>query len=159
MPGQQRADALTLIAIDHDKGDLGFAGPGHDIARAADDCGPAVLVDDGDQRDMIDEIDVHEERLFLLRKSALGYEEAALQRLCAGATDGGEHAGFIVRPQRADFDRPIVTQSLLRGIGGGRHYRSLRARPLPGEMTQMTFASLDLDQAWRRRLAGTLMLV
>src|SRR5690242_7188188 len=69
---QKSANALALTGVDHDKGDFGFAGLGHDIASAADDAALAVLADLRDERNMIDEIDVHEERLLLLREAALG---------------------------------------------------------------------------------------
>src|SRR6185437_2539979 len=105
MPRQQCTNALPLIGIDYDEGDLGFAGLGHDVASAADDGERTALLDFRDERDMIDKVDVHEEGLFLLRKSPSGHEEAAPQRLRVGTIDRCEHLGLVVGPQCADLDR------------------------------------------------------
>src|SRR5580704_4647970 len=57
MPCQHRANPLSLISIDHDKSDFSLAWFGHDVAAAADDL-MGIAVDRGDQRDLIDEVDM-----------------------------------------------------------------------------------------------------
>ena len=69
-----------------------------------------------DNRDMILEIDVHEEGALLVREVALHDEEAALQRLRAGPFDRSEHVGLILPPKRADFDLAAVAQKLACGV-------------------------------------------
>ncbi|KQO89528.1 hypothetical protein ACUXK4_004920 [Methylorubrum extorquens] len=44
VPHQRRANALSLILVDHSERHLGLVGLGHDIASAADDCASAILV-------------------------------------------------------------------------------------------------------------------
>ena len=56
-----------------------------------------------DNRDMIFEVDIHEEGALLLREVALHDEEAALQRLCAGPFDRSEHVGLILRAGARGF--------------------------------------------------------
>jgi hypothetical protein len=67
---------------------------------------------------MTDEVDIHKERLLLLRKGALIDKKATLQRSGCHAIDGGKHAGLIVPPKRADFDGASVAKVLSDGIVG-----------------------------------------
>ena len=76
---------------------------------------------------MLDEIDVHEEGDLALRKAALGDEEAALQRLGAGAADGCQHVFLVDRMQRADFNVAAIPQLFgSRVVFRGRHRVSSR---------------------------------
>jgi len=109
---QQCAEALSLIIVDHDKGDLGFSGFGDDVPSAADDDVTPVLPGKRDQGDVIGKVDIHEVGDFLLREAAFDHEEAALQRLRTGAADRRQHVILVVRPQRTDLDVTAVTQAL-----------------------------------------------
>ena len=48
---QQRANSLSLIVVDHDKGDLRLAGFGDDITPATDDDLASILVGECDKRE------------------------------------------------------------------------------------------------------------
>ena len=113
---QQRADALALIVIDDDKGDLGLAGVGDDVTPPADDDATSVLFGEHDERDVIYEVDVHEEGDLLLREATLHHEETAVQRLHAGTSDGCKHVILVVWPKCADFDRAAVAQAFGNGV-------------------------------------------
>src|SRR5579864_9207814 len=54
---------------------------------------------------------------------ALRREEAPLQRLGADTIDRRQHVGLVIRPQRADFDRPPIVKVLPGGISGWVHRR------------------------------------
>lgn len=79
MTQERRSDALSLILVNHDKGQFGPALLRDDIASSSRDHGPAVLVDLRDQSYVIVKIDVHKERKLLLGEPALGHEKAALE--------------------------------------------------------------------------------
>src|SRR5882724_4035023 len=84
---QDRADAAALPGIDDDKCHLGSSRLEDNVpAAAADDLASGFFCE-RDNRDMIFEIDVHEEGAFLVRKVALHDKEATLQRLLDGLTD------------------------------------------------------------------------
>src|SRR6478736_4855560 len=121
MSRQDQSDSLSLICVDDHECYFGLARFDDDIAATADNRGPAVLIDFGDERDVIDEVDLHEEFFFRIRKSALGHEEAEPPRVNASAIDGQQHVGLVLRTQRTDFDRSSVTELLTSGIGGCRH--------------------------------------
>jgi hypothetical protein len=59
---QHRSDPLAWIGIDHHEGNFGFTGLGHDVASAADDHAPAAFVDCRNQRNVVDEVDIQEEK-------------------------------------------------------------------------------------------------
>ena len=111
---QRRADALSLVGIVHGEGDLGLAGRPHDVAAPADDHRLAVLFQHRDQGDVAHEIDIEIEVDLLVREAAFEGEEAPVEGLIAGAADGGEQPGPVLRPEGADFDRASVAQ----GLGG-----------------------------------------
>jgi hypothetical protein len=113
MPHENRPEPPGLIGIDDDESDLGLTGPDNNIASTADDDGVSVFVDFCDEGDMIFEIDVQEESHLALRKAFLRDEEASLQRLGAGSSDGGEHPGPVIGTERADFDRTMLAWSVV----------------------------------------------
>src|SRR5262245_32362269 len=78
MTRQQRADPLTLIVVDYDKGDLGLAGLGDDAASATDDDLVSVFLGQRDQGGVIGKIDIHEEGDLPLRETALDRKETSL---------------------------------------------------------------------------------
>ncbi len=105
-----RSQALALIAVDDDESDLRSAGFNYNIAPATHDGRAAIFVSKCDQRDMIAEVDLHEEVDFLLREAALHREKAPLQRLGACALDCGEHVVLVVRPKRPDFNLASIAK-------------------------------------------------
>src|SRR6202043_2432025 len=122
MAHQDRADATSLPGVDDDKRHLGSSQLEDDIPAASDDGLAVGFICQRDDRDMIFEIDVHEEGALLVRKVALHDKETALQRLCAGLSDRSEHISLILRPKSADFDWTGVAEKLACGIVGGlRH--------------------------------------
>jgi hypothetical protein len=68
MAHQSRADALSLIVINHCESDLGSFRPHDDVTSAADDESSSGVFRNGDQSYVVDEINVEEERLLALRK-------------------------------------------------------------------------------------------
>src|SRR5439155_20200313 len=150
---QQRAYALPLIIVDHDKGDLGLAGLDDDVASAADDALAPILLGERDQGHMIGEVDIHKEGDFFLREAALERKETSSQRLRACTADRGEHVVLVVGPQRADFDIAAVAHAPGRGVVGwcGHRYSSRSSRKNDDPR-----ARLDLNQA--RRAAATTLL-
>src|SRR5580704_12824746 len=65
---------------------------------------------------------------FLRAEMAFCTEEASINGLAAGATDGGHQAPLIVRSQRADFDRAPIREGLDHRIFG-RVQRTLSVPP------------------------------
>ena len=112
MTHQDRADATSLPGIDDDKRHLGAPRLEDDVPAASDDDLAAGFLRERDNRDMILEIDVHEEGALLVREVALHDEEATLQRLRAGLSDRSEHVGLILSPKSADFDLAAVAEKL-----------------------------------------------
>jgi hypothetical protein len=118
---QGRPYPLTLMLIDNRERKLSPAGLHDDVSSAADDRTSAVLVDKRNQSDMFDEVDVQKECDLLLAEVPLGGEETTEQRLRAGAADRSDDLVVVLRPQRADLQRPPVVQRLHCGIFGGLH--------------------------------------
>src|SRR5262245_54164333 len=90
------AETLALILVDHGESHLRLPGLNDDVTCAAHDHGLAALVNDCNQRDVIDEIDMQEKLDFRLGKVALHRKEAPVKRLRAAARDGCDQAGPIV---------------------------------------------------------------
>src|SRR6266849_7409616 len=128
MTHQDRADAASLPGIDDDKRHLGPSRLEDNVPAAADDDLAAGFLCERDNRDMIFEIDVHEEGAFLVREVALHDEEAALQRLRAGLTDRREHVSLILPPKSADFDLATVAEKLACSVGDGLRHLALMCR-------------------------------
>jgi hypothetical protein len=103
-------DALALVRVDDHKGDLGPAGFDDNVASAADNDRPAVLIDQRNQCDMVVEVDIHEESDLLRGEATLHGEETSLQRLHSGAADRGEHVVLVIGSKRADFDLASVAE-------------------------------------------------
>src|SRR5882757_95233 len=112
MTHQDRADTAPLPGIDDDKRHLGASRLEDNVPAAADDDLAAGFLCDRDDRDMIFEIDVHEEDAFTVREVALGDEEATLQRLRAGRLDRSEHVSLILPPKSTDFDLAAFAEEL-----------------------------------------------
>ena len=92
---------------------------------------------------MIYEIDVQKEFDFFFREVAFCTEETPIQRLRAGAFDGVEKVGAVVRSERADFDLASVAQHLDRRIFGcGQH---LRTPPTDWPSLQCSMARMTLN--------------
>jgi hypothetical protein len=64
MAHESRSDTLPLIRVDHDEGDFGAASLDNDVASTSDYRRPPIFTDLCDERDMIVEIDIHEESEF-----------------------------------------------------------------------------------------------
>jgi len=103
MTHQDRAEAAALPGIDDNERHFGSSRLEDYVPATPDDDLVAGLVCERDNRDMIFEIDVHEEGTLVVREVALHDEEATVQRLRAGLSDRGEHVSFIFAPERADF--------------------------------------------------------
>src|ERR1700726_4602515 len=125
MAHQDRADATSLPGVDDDKRHLGSSRLEDDIPAASDDGLAVGFICQRDDRDMILEIDVHEEGALLVREVVLHDEETALHRLWACLSDLSEHVGLILLPKSADFDWTAVAKKLECGVVGGlRHWAS-----------------------------------
>src|SRR5438552_1830658 len=79
MAHQDRANAASLPGIDDDKRHLGPSRLEDNVAAAPGDDLAAGFLRERDNRDMILEIDVHEEGALLVREVTLHDEEATLQ--------------------------------------------------------------------------------
>src|SRR5262245_22208938 len=101
---QGRANALSLVLIDHCEGHFGRSGPHHHITPAADNRRSSGLFDQRDQRDMVDEIYIHEERYFTFRKAALRYEEPTVESTGTRARYGRGQIRAIIRRERANLE-------------------------------------------------------
>ena len=110
MTHKNRADSLALVFVDYGKRDLGLPGFGNNVAPTADDCRPTVLLDYGDQGDVIYKVDIEEERGFLLGEMPLGAEEAPIEGLSAYAADSGQHGGAIFGSERTNFHAFVAAQ-------------------------------------------------
>src|SRR4051794_10750086 len=60
MTHQQRTNALSLVIVDDDKGDLGLAGFGDNVTSTPDDNLASILVGKCYQSDVIGKVDIHE---------------------------------------------------------------------------------------------------
>src|SRR4030095_8222452 len=107
---------LALVLVDHCESYLGFPGLQDDVATTADDHGAAVFFAHGDQGHVIDEVDLREERDFLLGKVTSYTEEATIERLGAAAADGRNELGPVVRSKRTGFDPASIAQQINRGV-------------------------------------------
>src|SRR5437879_548486 len=116
MTHQDRPDTAALPCIDDDKCHLGPPRLESNVPAAADDDLAVGFICKRDDRDMVFEIDVHEEGTLLIREVALHDEEASLQRLCAGLSDRSEHIRLVLPPERADFDLAAVAEKLARSV-------------------------------------------
>jgi hypothetical protein len=105
---QDWADTASLPGIDDHEGHLGSSGLEDNVSATSDDYRSACFLGERDERDMILEINIHEEGTLLLREAALHDEKATLEGLCAGSSDRSEHVGFILRSKRSDFDLAAV---------------------------------------------------
>src|SRR4051794_16379784 len=65
---------------------------------------------------MIDEINVHEERSFLICEAAFQTKETAVKRPVACAIDSCDQIGVVVRSKSTDFYPASIAQRLYRGI-------------------------------------------
>ena len=118
MAHQHRADPARLPGIDHHEGHLGPPGREDDISAAADDDLAAGLLGEYRQRHVVAEVDVQKERTLLVGEMALHHEEPALQRLGAGLLQRRQHVGFVIRPERSNFDRPTVARMFVGDVVG-----------------------------------------
>ena len=126
MMHEGRAETLPLIPIDHGESDLGLSRLYDNVTCAARDHGPTALVHDGDQCDVIDEVDVQEKLNFRLRKVSFYRKEATVKGLRAAAGNGRDEVGPVVRSKRADFDPASIAQRLeCRIVGRFHHDRQL----------------------------------
>src|SRR5215831_8394378 len=100
---QKTADALSLIRVYYKKGELGLAVLDEHIAPAADDYRPPVFGKQCHQRDMLLEIDIHEERGFRVRKAPFDGEKPPLQRCAAGPPDRRQHVLAVIPVQGTDL--------------------------------------------------------
>jgi hypothetical protein len=125
---QDGADASSLPGINDDERHLGPPQLEDDVSPTSDNYLPAGLLCQRHQRDMIAEVDVHEESALLIREMALHREEAALQRFRAGLCLSSEHRGLVLRPKGPDFDRAAVTEAFQRAVVGSVRHGAL----LPG---------------------------
>ena len=109
---QRSTESLPLVGIYYNESYLGRLGLHHDITSAADDRKAVAFVHHRYQSDMIYEVDIQEERDFLLRKAALCPEETTKKGLRTGPLDGCKELIPVLRSQRPDFDlRPSRSTS------------------------------------------------
>ena len=115
---QRRTDALPLVLVNDDEGELGEPRLRDDVATAADDHLLAFFFAHRDQSYMVDEVDIQKKFDLLLRELTLWHEEAARQGLSAGAVYRRQHIGPIIRPKGANFDATPIAQGLDGAIVG-----------------------------------------
>jgi hypothetical protein len=106
-----RAETLPSILIDHGESDFGLSRRCDDVTSAARDHGPAALVHDCDQWDVIDEVDVQEKVDFRLRKVSFYREETTVKGLRAAASDGSDEVGPV-----SDLSARISTRRPSRSV-------------------------------------------
>src|SRR5262245_43215048 len=116
MAQQRGADPLALVPIDDNEGHLGHFRLADDVASPPDNRWSATVFGLGHQRDMVDEVDLQEKSDFLLAELAFCREEPPGYRLFAELPYGGQHIGFIVGPQCANFKGTSIAQRLERRI-------------------------------------------
>jgi hypothetical protein len=146
MAHQSRADAVSLVFVNDRKSQLGCSLSDDDIAATADDDASAAFFRDCHQSDVGDEIDVEKKRLLAFGKMPFGAEEAAIERLSAGAVDGREHVFFVIRSQSTYFDLTAVAKPFHRGVFRCFHHdREHQIRP--GAVPK----PLPIAQVWRER--------
>jgi hypothetical protein len=97
MAHQRRTDTPSLVLIEHGEGHLSFFWLHDDVASAANYHGSATLFHYCNQRHMFNEVDIQKECDFVLCEAALYSKETAKETLCAGAADGCDKIGPIVR--------------------------------------------------------------
>src|ERR1700738_988777 len=107
-----RTDPLSLVLVDHDESYLGLAGLNDHVTSAANHW-PLAFVQHGDQGDVVDKVDVQEERDFFLRKAPFRREEAAVERLAlvrlTSATSLSRSSGLR---ERISIRRPLRSNSM-----------------------------------------------
>ena len=108
MAHQESADASALIFIYNGECQLGRFGPNKDVTSAADDDWSAAFLRHCNQRDVLGEVDIQEERDLLFRKIPFCTEEAAVKRLIAGVIDSCKKVGLVGRFQGTNFDPTAV---------------------------------------------------
>src|SRR5258706_1344965 len=155
MTHEHRPDTLALIRIDHHESYLGLPRPDNDISSTAGDSRASVFIDLRDERDMVFEVDVHEEGYLLLREALFWREKAPLKRLRACAPYRREHLGPVVGTKCPDFDRATVAKMLDdRIIGGSRHEKWFPVSGMVPSRERMIFPCSRL--IWiKRELART----
>ena len=114
MTHQCPADATPLIFVDHGKGDLGLPGLHDNVTSAARYYRAPPFIYQRNQRHVLDEIDVHEERGFFICEAALKTEEPAIKGPGACATDSGEQIGPVVGSESSDFNPASIAERLSR---------------------------------------------
>lgn len=82
------------------------------MAPAADDDRLAVLFHHCDQGDVIDKVDIHEERGFLLGELALHGEETAVEGVRTHTANCPDKIVSVLRPEGADFHLAPVSHAL-----------------------------------------------
>jgi hypothetical protein len=101
---KRRADTLPLVFVDDGESHLRLSRLHDDVAGAAHDHRAGAFLHHRDQGDMVDEVDVQEERDFLLAEVALYLEETAVKRLLTGAADGCREVCPVVMSKVAASD-------------------------------------------------------
>jgi len=111
MAHQNRTNTLPLVFVDHGERQLGLSRGDNDITATADDDRPAVFFPHCDQGNVIDKIDIDEERGFLLAKLALHSEETAIERFRADAADRRDEIVPVFRSKGTNLDPAPVSIS------------------------------------------------
>ena len=114
MTHQCPTDATPLILVHHDKGDLGLPGLQDNVASASCYHRMPPFIYQRNYGHVIDEIDVHEERGFLICEAAFKTKKTAVKRPIACAADSGDQIGPVVWSESTDFDRASIAQRLYR---------------------------------------------
>jgi len=126
--------SLPLEFIDDRECKLGCAATNDDVTRARQDDFASTFALDCDEGHLIDEVDLDERLHFCVAEVTPDTEEAALERLIAGAPGGNQQRVAITGPERPDLDLPPVAQPLenrkVRSIGHGLHDRATVALTL-----------------------------
>jgi hypothetical protein len=112
MTHQYPADATPLILVDYGKCDLGLPGLHDNVTSAARYYRTPPFIYQRNQRHVLDEIDIHEERGFFICEAALKTKEPAIKGPGACATDSGEQIGPVVGPESSDFNPASIAERL-----------------------------------------------
>lgn len=104
MAEQSRTDSKPLVFVDNRECHLRLPRLREDVAPGGDDRSAPIFIGYGNQRDVIQEIDVDEKVSLLLRKAALGAEEATIERFGADPPGCAGERTPIFRPESPNFD-------------------------------------------------------
>src|SRR6476659_4049367 len=120
-------DSLSLTLVRNEECRLSLPRLRYDIATSARDYSSAAFLY-GDERDVVDEIDVQEIVGLIFAEAALRCEETPIARLITAAMQSRQHTMPVLGPERTYLDDPPVGEPLDGRICLGLHVVLAAAR-------------------------------